>query len=144
MKIKTYIDENGYRPNIYSKNKDIKKLGQWILNQINNYKKKIHIMKEEQIHDTFTQFLTEYNDYFIDNNTIWKKKLLKIKTCIDENGYRPNIYSEDKDIKKLGIWLSHQIQQYKKKTNIMNEKDIYNEFTQFLIEYDKYFKTKII
>ena len=219
LKIKTYIDENGYRPNIYSKNKDIKKLGQWILNQINNYKKKIHIMKEEQIHDTFTQFLTEYNDYFIDNNiiwkkkllkiktyidengyrpskcnkiknikilgswlstqiqqykkkihimnetdiyneftqflteyndyfidnnTIWKKKLLKIKTCIDENGYRPNIYSEDKDIKKLGIWLSHQIQQYKKKTNIMNEKDIYNEFTQFLIEYDKYFKTKII
>jgi hypothetical protein len=45
-KAKKFMDKNDKRPNSHSKNEDEKKLGSWIGNQLQNYKKNICIMKE--------------------------------------------------------------------------------------------------
>ena len=50
-------------------------------------------------------------------------------------------YYKNNTIKQLGKWLSHQLSNYKEKSKIMANEIIYNTFTQFLQEYEKYFKS---
>ena len=65
-RVKKYIDENNKRPSSIDKNKEIKQLGQWILNQTGNYKNKEQIMKNEEIYKKWTEFINDdkYKIYF--------------------------------------------------------------------------------
>ena len=64
--VKIFIDTNNSRPSATSKNKDEKVLGSWISNQLTNYKKKTKIMKDEEIYNTWTEFIDndKYKQYF--------------------------------------------------------------------------------
>ena len=64
VNVKKYIDENGKRPSDSDKNKDIKQLGQWISNQITNYKSRKHIMKNDLIYNKWLEFMNKYKCYF--------------------------------------------------------------------------------
>ena len=114
-------------------------LAVWLTNQIKNHKKKSEIMTNETIHDTFTIFLQEYGKYFMSNDEIWHENLSQIEEYINKNNKRPSQDSDNKYIKQLGKWLSHQIENYNRKTQIMKEDNIYNKFTIFLQKYNKYF-----
>ena len=59
--IKQYIHTNHKIPSQHDKETN---LGRWICNQKKIYKKRIQIMKNEEIYNTWTQFLEEYNEYF--------------------------------------------------------------------------------
>lgn len=63
-KVKNYINENRKKPSQYSKNKEIKALGNWLFRQQSIYKKKTEIMKNEKIVNTYKKFLEEYKEYF--------------------------------------------------------------------------------
>ena len=139
--VKKYIDENNKTPSTYDKNKDIKKLGNWISNQQKNHKSKEYIMKNSDIYDKWTEFITseKYKKYFMSNEEEWQSNLNFIKKYIDENNKRPS--AKNKDTKMLGKWLQHQITNYKLKEYIMKNSDIYDKWTEFINnpQYKQYF-----
>jgi len=142
-RVKKYIDENNKTPSNKDKNKDIKILGSWILNQTTNYNKKEYIMKTETIYDTWTEFINDnkYKKYFISNEDAWLNNLNLVKKYIDENNKTPSTHDKNKDTKILGTWLSAQTTNYNKKEYIMKTETIYNTWTEFINDnkYKKYF-----
>ena len=138
-KVKEYINENGKRPSNSYKNKEIKQLASWINTQIGNYKNKETIMKNEEIYNEWTNFMNEYEEYFLSNEEIWYDTLNKVKEYIDENSKRPSNSDKNKEIKQLASWISNQQKNYKKKEQIMKNEEIFNEWTQFMNEYEEYF-----
>jgi superfamily II DNA or RNA helicase len=141
--IKKYIDENNKRPSTIDKDKAIKQLGGWLSHQQKNYKNKKYIMKEESIQILWKDFINseKYKKYFEDNKTQWIKTLNEIKKYIDENNKRPSCFDKNITIKKLGKWLSHQQQNYKKNVQTIKEDSIVIFWEEFLSDekYKKYF-----
>ena len=139
--LKKYIDLNKKRPSSIDKNKEIKQLGSWISNQQTNYKTKKQIMSDEKIHNEWTQFLEKYKEYFISNEELWLNTLEELKKYIDLNKKKPVKSNKNKEIKQLGIWISHQQNNYKTKKQIMSDTNIYNTWIHFITseKYKKYF-----
>ncbi len=140
-KLKNYIDTNKKTPSSVSKYPEIKFLGGWLLHQQKNYKKRIYIMQQDEINIAFTEFLTEYSEYFKSNTESWYEKLAKVKEYIDTNKKTPSAVSKDPETKTLGHWLSAQQTNYKKRIYIMKQDEINIAFTEFLTEYGEYFKS---
>jgi superfamily II DNA or RNA helicase len=138
-RVKLYMDEYQKRPSNVDKNKEIKILGQWVSHQQTNYKTKSNIMKNQEIYDHFTNFLIEYKKYFISYDEEWNNNLIRVRHYIDENHKRPLGSNKNKEIKILSEWISNQQQKYKTKKDIMKNQEIYDHFTNFLVEYKKYF-----
>ena len=65
--LKKYINENDKLPSSTDKDKQIKILGSWIVNQKISYKTKKNIMKNEKIYNQWTKFINDpiYNKYFL-------------------------------------------------------------------------------
>jgi hypothetical protein len=141
-KVKKYIDIYKNKPTFRNKDKEIKKLANWIYLQQVNYKKKIYNMKDENIYSKWTQFINDYQEYFLnneDNLYNWYNSLNKVKKYIDNNNKKPTYRNKDKEIQKLGRWISLQIANYKKKKEAMKDENIYSEWTQFMNDYQEYF-----
>ena len=62
-KVEKYIDENKKRPSTKYINDSIKKMGNWINAQQNNYLKKQKIMKNPDIQKLWEEFIEKYNEY---------------------------------------------------------------------------------
>jgi superfamily II DNA or RNA helicase len=137
-----YIDEFDKRPSDKSKDKDIKTLGKWMDRQQTNYKKKIKIMSNSEIYDRWTEFIDKYKKHFLSKDEDWYNSLSKSIEYIDEFDKRPSSKSKDKDIKTLGKWMSNQQTNYKKKTEIMSNSEIYDRWTEFIDKYKKHFLSK--
>jgi len=71
----------------------------------------------------------------------WDEKLEMVKTYIDENNCRPSKHSNDKNIKSLGQWISHQIKNSKERKYIMSDDTIYKKWNEFINDplYKEYF-----
>ena len=138
QKLKDYIDENKMRPIKESFDRVEKFLGNWLSNQIVNYKNKKDGMKSQDRYDTWTQFLEEYKEYLLSNDEIWNINFQKLKDYIDENKKTPSYGSKFKDEKLLGSWLSCQHINYKNKIGCMKSQNIYDTWTLFLEEYKEY------
>jgi superfamily II DNA or RNA helicase len=134
IEVKKYIDINNKKPLESDKNLNIKKLGVWISYQQQNYKKKEHIMKNNEIYNKWTEFINDnnYKKYFLSNEEIWNDNFIEVKKYIDINNKKPSMKNKDIKIKQLGKWLSHQQQNYKKKEHIMKNNEIYNKWTEFI------------
>ena len=66
----------------------------------------------------------------------------KVKEYIDINGERPNTHSKDEDIKRLGSWISTQINNYKKKQiHCMKDENIRISWQNFIESYPNLFKS---
>ena len=137
--VKKYIDKHNKRPSQYDKNKEIKKLGKWIYMQQNNYKKKSKIMSNKEIRNKWEKFIEDYAKYFISNEELWEKTLKEVKKYIDKHNKRPSQHDKNQEIKKLGKWISHQQENYKKKSFIMSNKEIRKKWEKFVQEYKDYF-----
>ena len=139
-KVKKYIDENKKRPTLSNKNKENQVLYSWLYTQQRNYKIKEHLMKNEDIYNTFTEFLTKYQEYFLilDNETQWYNTFDKVKKYIDENKKKPSRHDKNKEIGCLGTWIQRQQQNYKNKKQMMENEEIYNKYTEFLSKYQEY------
>ena len=137
--VKKYIDENGKRPSTIDKNKDIQQLGRWISMQQKNYKKKEYNMKNDKIYCEWTQFINEYEEYFLTKEYIWFDTVNKVKEYIDKNKKKPYDSDKNKEIKQLSRWIGTQQTNYKKREDIMKNSEIYNSWTQFLNQYQEYF-----
>jgi hypothetical protein len=141
--VKKYINDNNKRPSSSDKNLEIKTLGRWSNSQSQNYKNKENIMKNEEIYNLWTEFINDnkYKIYFTSNEDIWIESFNKVKKYMNDNNKRPSTSDNDFEIKKLGGWISHQQNNHQKKEDIMKNKEIYNQWTQFTNDnkYKKYF-----
>jgi superfamily II DNA or RNA helicase len=138
-KVKKYIDENGKKPSYKDKNKYIQKLCQWLGTQQKNYSKKRHILKNDNIRKIWQDFISDdkYKKYLLSNEEVWQNTLIEIKRYIDKNKHRPSHASKNKETKKIGKWISHQIESYQKKTGIMKNINIKYLWENFIND-DKY------
>lgn len=140
--VKEYIDANKMRPARTSNNSQIVKLGTWISTQVNNYKKRKDIMKNQLIYDKWSEFINDpnYNEYFMSNEEIWIKRFEELKQYIDNNK-KPSKNNDNPQIKCLAMWCINQITCYKKKDQIMKHVYIYNKWTEFINneKYKQYF-----
>ena len=137
--VKDYIEENNKRPNKRDINKKTKSIGIWLSRQRQNYKFNRDNMKNKKIKSIFTDFIQIYKEYLISNDDKWSNNLEKVIKYIDENKKRPNINDKNIDIKFLGQWLCHQTKNYINKEQIMKNPNIYNKWSEFIIEYKEYF-----
>ena len=140
IELQKYLDENNKKPSITDNNENIIKIGTWLYSQVQNYKKKLKIMKNIDIYNIWTIFINDdkYKKYFISNENIWKNKLEELKKYINENKKMPAKYTKDNNIKDLNRWISKQFINYTNKINIMSNPIIYNEWHQFIND-KKYF-----
>ena len=137
-----YININKNIPSYENKNKDILKLAKWLTEQKTNYKNKKKIMKNNEIYNKWSEFINDYNEYFISKENIWINKLEEIKKYININKNTPSHGNKNKDIKQLGAWLSEQKTNYKNKKKIMKNNEIYNKWSEFINDYNEYFISK--
>jgi len=142
-KVKEFMDVNNKRPNKRSENQEEKTLGIWISNQLTNYKKKAEIMKQTEIYNAWTAFITDskYKEHFIGGEEKWFNDLEKAKEFMDVNNKRPNQRSKNQEEKTLANWIVTQLANYKKKAQIMKQTDIYDDWTAFIDDskYKEYF-----
>ena len=68
----------------------------------------------------------------------WIEILEKIKNYIDENKKRPSSTDKNKEIKKLGVWMSAQLNNFKKNIQAMKKETIKKEWNKFMSDYEKY------
>jgi len=141
-KVKKYIDDNRKKPSIYNKDKKKQKLAFWIRAQLSNYNKGKYNMKDKNIHSEWTQFMKDYQQYFFNIVDNWYISLNKVKKYINDNGKKPSVLDEDKEIKKLGRWISTQVANYNKKKYNMKDTNIRSKWTKFMKDNKKYIYTK--
>ena len=141
--VKKYIDINNKRPSAVDKLIHIKKLGAWVQVQQTKYKNNEQIMKEPLIKIKWEEFINDikYQEYFLDNNTLWLNKLEEIKKYIDINKKKPQRTIKDINTKLLGTWLSTQKNNYSNNKKLMKDKTIKKAWEDFINDpkYKKYF-----
>jgi hypothetical protein len=84
----------------------------------------------------------KYKIYFISPEDKWKQTLKYVKKYIDENNKKPSKnYKINNDFTNIGDWINKQSQNYKKKTNIISNKELYSLWTEFINDeqYKQYF-----
>jgi hypothetical protein len=141
-KVNVFILKYNKRPlQSSSNNSEEKKLGYWVSDQQTNYKNRTDGMKNEERYNAWTQFLKDYDEYFKSYDKIWNENLDKVNVFILKYNKRPLQSSKNAEEKRLGLWISTQHQNYKNKLRGMKIQERYNALTQFLKDYDEYFKS---
>lgn len=136
MAVKKYIDDNNKKPSICTNDINIKKIGYWLVQQIQKYKNQTDIMKDDSIRIIWESFINDhkYKRYFISNEEIWNNKFNELKIFINNNNKRPcikdNIYS----------WYKTQNYNYLKNKDIMSNEKIRNIWNKFQKENSQYLK----
>ncbi len=137
INLKDFINTNKNKPSNKSKNVYEKYLGQWLVSQQTNYKKKDRSMKDEEKYNKWTKFLNEYKEYFVNRDTKWEEIFIELKDFIHLNKKCPSQYSKNKTEQTLANWLKTYNQEYKKKE--MKDNERYTKWNDFLEEYKEYF-----
>jgi superfamily II DNA or RNA helicase len=138
-KLKNFIDKNKKRPSYHSKNKNEKMNGSWLSRQTQIYKNKKEAMQDPEKYELWTKFRKDYEEYLKSDDEIWYDCFEQLKKFIHINKRRP--LERSKNEKQLRKWLSHQLQNYKNKTQAMKDDTKYNSWTQFSNEHEEYFKS---
>jgi len=91
---------------------------------------------------------SEYYDHIDDVinkhniNTYWRIKLNKVKKYIHEHKKLPNHSTKNVKINNLYKWIKQQEKKYNDKYYIVENKEFYEAWSQFLEENKKYFPSK--
>ena len=141
-KVKIYINKYNQFPSTASKDKNISNLPNWLCRQKINYKNNEHIMNDEEIRKQWEEFIEKYSYLFKTDIEIWKENLFNIEEYIIKYNKLPIKESKDKNIYKLGNWLSNQKTSYKNNERIMKNEEIRKQWEEFIEKYSYLFKTK--
>ena len=105
------------------------------------YKNNKEIMKNKEIRKKWKDFINnpKYKKYIQSNEELWNDNLSQLINYIKKNNKKPSQYDKNKEIKSLGKWICHQIQNYKKTIRIMKNSAIKKKWENFITKYQKYF-----
>ena len=145
LELKIFIDTHKKRPSNKDKDENIKYLGSFLT----SYKSKFMNGKlkkySEENYILFKEFYEDekYNKYIQDRteiiNTKWETDLSDLKQFINDNYKLPSPYSNNIKEKTLGNFITNKQRNYKSKSEGMKDDKKYNDWTQFIEEYKKYF-----
>ena len=131
-----YMDANQQRP--INGNEETQKLASWISTQKNNYKNGINIMKDPKIRKVWEDTLQKYDEYLFDATEQWHKMHKEVCQYMDDKKKRPSTIDKIPEIKTLGRWVHHQLNNYKNDINIMKDPKIRKVWEETLQKYNKY------
>ena len=137
--IEGYILKNGKLPSSEDKDPKIKKMGQRISNQKQNYLKSKDIMKNQSIRKEWENFTKKYYLLFLSNEEIWMNTFADVTEYVVKNEKWPSSHSTELKIKSMGQWVSDQKKNFSKSLTIMQNKPIRKEWEDFMIKYPKLF-----
>ena len=141
QKVKLYINEHNKRPSLYDTNDDISKLARWINTQQNTYKNGTKAFKNDNIKSEWSRFLQEYSQYFLTEEEKWKNNLYILTEYIDKNKKKPSSHHTDTNIQYLSRWIQSQQKNYNDIKFIMENKEIYDLWSEFIEKYKEYLKS---
>ena len=139
--LKEFIDQNQRRPINRAKEENEKFLSRWLSNQLKNYKKCEHGMKDHARREVWKQFMEEYSEFFLSTEEEWSRNFNKLKEFIDNNQRRPVQKAKEENEKFLGIWLCRQLKNYKNCKDGMKDVDRREIWKQFQEEYSEFLAT---
>jgi len=116
IQVKEFVNEKKRFPYQKSENKEEKKLGSWIGTQRQKYKKSILLKNRVNLLNLIKGWKWEE-----DKKGKWDKTIIQVKEFVNEKKRFPSISSKNKEEKRLGNWISHQRQCYKKKEKRMTK-----------------------
>jgi superfamily II DNA or RNA helicase len=119
--VKHYIYDNNKLPSILDEDPYIQTLYRWVGTQKHKNKLQIMNMKNEKIRSTWETFIKDNYILFMSNEELWNENLEQLKQYIEKYNKEPSTIDEDKNIQRLGRWLSTQKKNYK--LQIENMKD---------------------
>jgi hypothetical protein len=139
--LKKYVNTNKLRPSSKSLDIQIKRLGQWYMDQKYNYENNIKTMKISINRNKWEKFNKEYSKYFMSIIDEWEYNLIEVKLYIDKYDKRPNSESNISDIKYIGQWLCRQCSNYKNNINSMTNDINKKKWLEFITneKYSKFF-----
>jgi superfamily II DNA or RNA helicase len=138
-KVEAFIDKEKKRPSRGSKNEEEKKLGQWISDQLKNYKNNKHGMTDKERRKIWEEFVNndKYKEYLLSYEEEWNINLDRVEAFIDKEKKRPSQTSKNEEEKKLGLWICNQTQNYKNNKQGIVDKERRKIWEEF-INNDKY------
>jgi len=136
-KLKSFINLHKKRPNSNSKNREEKKMANWLIKQTKDYKDSENIMKNEDKRILWEDFTEEYNEYLMDGDEKWNDSFEKLKSFINLHKKRPNT-SKNKEEKKISCWLIANTSNYKNNQEAMKDEDKRTLWKEFIEEYNEY------
>jgi hypothetical protein len=138
--LNTWIEKEKKRPNKRAGEENEKRLGIWTTTQKMNYKKKKYAMKDQDKRDKWDKFLQKYEEYMIDPDpdTKWYETYDELKEWIKKNKKRPSSEAKEKHEKKLGAWIGHQQNIYKKNVQAMKDQDKRGKWEEYLQTHKEY------
>jgi hypothetical protein len=115
-----------------------------ISNKTNKKRKKDNTSELRNSSKKKTKAIQDDNNdkkYFLTSKNInnWYNSLNKVKKYINNEKKRPSIHDKDKEIQKLGRWISLQQANYKWRYEAMKDDNICYEWSQFMKDYQQYF-----
>jgi superfamily II DNA or RNA helicase len=137
-KVIDYMDKEKKSPSQHSKDKDIKKLGNWVTSQKSNYTENKQIMCNPEIRKEWKDTVDKYKEYLSDREELWKITLKKVIYYMDTEKKSPSKHSKDKNIKQLGEWICHQKKNYKDNKFVMSIMEIRKEWEDTIDKYKEY------
>ena len=133
-----HMDKEQKSPSTIDKNPVIKKLGNWLSNQKQNYAKNTLIMSNPDIRAEWEATLVKYGHYLCDQDDKWRLTLAQLIAYMDKEKKAPSTIDQNPAIKKLGSWVGTQKQNYKKNLNTISNSDIRAEWEATLVKYGEY------
>jgi superfamily II DNA or RNA helicase len=127
--LEKWILENKKLPS--SRNQD----GKFMHQTNQNYKNKKDIMKNQEIRTVWENFKKKHTRYFISKEEKWVNRLKQVNDYLLEFKRLPNDKHEDKEIKKLSIWIDEQKKRYRQGIHIMKNPEIKAKWEEFIKQY---------
>jgi superfamily II DNA or RNA helicase len=134
-----WISINKKRPSSTSKDQIESKLGGWIVSQVANYKNSKHSMKLKSRRQKWDEFTLRHSCYFISDEDEWLSNLKQCDEWILMNKKKPVKNSKNLTEKKLGKWLDHQVQNYRKIDRGMKIQSRRKKWETFVQRHSEYF-----
>ena len=131
--MKQYILINKMRPSGHSKDKYVKKIGNWATMQHIKYKEKKQIMEDEEIYTLWKNYVENDSnkEHFQTHQDTWIDNLTKVKEYINVNGCRPSTCNQNNEIKKMGAWINTQKWKHMNNREIMTVPEIKVKWVEF-------------
>ena len=130
-----YIEDNSILPPRSSTNIEVKKMAEWIQHQKQYYKNKSSIFENQDIRLIWEQFVSKYDKYKTIEDK-WSENLQCVKDYVKLNKKLPPRDDNDDAVRKLSNWVNSQKQNYKNKTQILNNEYFYKLWDEFIHDYD--------
>ena len=110
-KVKKYMITTNRKPYNQSLESQEKEYGLWLTKELNSFKLKIHLMKNDNIYKVFSEFIIINKELFKNNEEKWISQYLLIIDFLTKNKKLPKYNLSDESY--LRSWLRIQFKRSK-------------------------------